>query len=273
MAYYALVPAAGAGLRMANTTPKQYLQLAGHPVIWHALRALCAHPAITRVFVVLSAHDAHWSDEDMRSLGRRVQVLRCGGETRAQSVLNGLRAMGAWLSGVDERAAKDPSVAEHWVLVHDAARPCLSGPLIDRLISSVGDDAVGGILAVPVADTLKRASQASGMASDAVRIAATVPRDGLWQAQTPQMFRYGLLVDALQRAVAEPDSRIDPLNNHHDLAQAVTDEASAVEMLGHAPRLVASSAHNLKVTYPADLPLAASVLQYLFFSIPTEEQQ
>jgi 2-C-methyl-D-erythritol 4-phosphate cytidylyltransferase len=141
------------------------------------------------------------------------------------------------------------------------------------LIDSVGDDAVGGILAVPVADTLKRASRASGMVADAVRIAATVPREGLWQAQTPQMFRYGLLMDALQCSVAEPDGRPAACNGQQALAQVVTDEASAVEMLGHAPRLVASSAHNLKVTYPADLPLAASILQYLFFGIPSEEQQ
>lgn len=272
MAYYALVPAAGAGLRMANTTPKQYLRLAGHPVIWHALRALCAHPAITRVFVVLSANDAHWSDEEMSSLGNRVQVLRCGGETRAQSVLNGLSAMRKWLIGTggeaDQGAAKHYSAVDHWILVHDAARPCLSEALIDTLVSSVGDDAVGGILAVPVADTLKRAS----LASDVVRIAATVPRDDLWQAQTPQMFRYGLLVNALQRAMAESDSRNGHLR-HQDLAQAVTDEASAVEMLGYAPRLVASSSHNLKVTYPADLPLAASILQHLFSSIPIEERQ
>ena len=252
MAYYALIPAAGAGLRMANATPKQYVPLAGHPVIWHALRALCAHPAVERVFVVISADDKYWADEAMKSLGGRVHVLRCGGETRAQSVLNGLQEMGKLLS-----AEASENMTAHWVLVHDAARPCLTASLIDALITEVGDDPVGGILAVPVADTLKRARPLPKVVTEGARIAATVSREGLWQAQTPQMFRYGLLLDALSTIFSA--SAASAANDK--AKQSVTDEASALELLGYAPRLVTSSTHNLKVTYPADLLLAASILR------------
>jgi len=232
MAYYALVPAAGTGMRMEHTTPKQYLPLAGHPVIWHALRVLCANTAIERVFVVLVAEDAHWSEQLMASLGPRLHVLRCGGQTRAQSVLNGLRAMALMLG----------DIAEDWVLVHDAARPCLNISLLEKLMSEVGEDAVGGLLAMPVADTLKRAEVPCG---EVIRSVETVPRDGLWQAQTPQMFRHGLLLRALAT-----------MDNTAGKALAITDEASAVEALGLAPRLVTSTTSNLKVTYPADLQLA-----------------
>ena len=129
MAYYALIPAAGIGTRMEHTVPKQYLSLAGHPVIWHALRALCASTAIERVFVVLAAEDAHWPEQAMASLGSRLHVLRCGGQTRAQSVLNGLRAMALMLG----------DIAEDWVLVHDAARPFVTGDMIDRVIDAQPD--------------------------------------------------------------------------------------------------------------------------------------
>ena len=240
MAYYALVPAAGTGLRMEHTIPKQYLPLAGHSVIWHALHALCSNLLIDGVFVVLAAEDEHWSDQAMASLGPRLHVLRCGGQTRAHSVLNGLRAMALVLG----------DIAEDWVLVHDAARPCLSGSLVEKLIAEVGEDAIGGLLAVPVADTLKRAGDLSVEPCDMVaRSVGTVPRDGLWQAQTPQMFRHGLLLRALAT-----------MDNTAGKALAVTDEASAVEALGFAPRLVASLTNNIKVTYPADLQLAEIIL-------------
>lgn len=236
MAYYALVPAAGIGQRMGQTIPKQYLPLAGHPVIWHALRALCANLTIERVFVVLAADDQAWSDQVMATLGPKLHVLRCGGETRAQSVLNGLTAM----------ASIQGEIADDWVLVHDAARPCLTMSLLEKLMSDVGDDAVGGLLAVPVADTLKRAADPSAKSCDEVtRSVGTVARDGLWQAQTPQMFRHGLLLQALSQ-----------MNGMSGNVPTVTDEASAIEALGLAPRLVASTTHNLKITYPADLPLA-----------------
>jgi 2-C-methyl-D-erythritol 4-phosphate cytidylyltransferase len=226
MTYYALVPAAGSGSRMGEAEPKQYLPLAGQPMIRHALATLCATPAIARVFVVLAPGDAHWPAATMSELGAKLCVLRCGGDTRAQSVANGLRAMTGELGGIDH----------DWVLVHDAARPCLTVAMVEKLMVEVGEDEAGGLLAVPVADTLKRAG-------DGGRILQTVSREHLWQAQTPQMFRHKLLLDALAEA------------------PGVTDEAGAVEALGYAPRLVAADVSNLKVTYPLDLQLAEWILQ------------
>jgi len=228
MSYFALIPAGGGGARMGAALPKQYLPLAGRPMIRHAVAALLAVPAIARVFVVLAPGDVHWDGFDWSGFEGRLCVLRCGGATRAASVTNGLRAM-------REQAADDD-----WVLVHDAARPCLLPEHVERLIAEVGDDPAGGLLAVPVADTLKRAHEP---VSDGVRVAATVAREGLWQAQTPQMFRYGLLTEALE------------------YAPAVTDEASAVEALGQHPKLVAADATNLKVTWPLDLRLAEAILR------------
>lgn len=223
MSCFALVPAAGSGSRMGAATPKQYLDLMGHPLIWHTIRALAAVPEIERVCVVISPGDEWWDSYDWSAFPR-LQVLRCGGATRAESVLNGLRAA--------EAGDAD------WVLVHDAARPCLEPALVSRMIAELREDAVGGILAVPVADTLKRAALED-------RIAATEPRDGLWQAQTPQMFRRGELLSALASFMG-PD---------------ITDEASAIEKQGLAPQLVMGSPWNLKVTYPQDLQLAALILQ------------
>ncbi|MEZ5613947.1 MAG: 2-C-methyl-D-erythritol 4-phosphate cytidylyltransferase [Rhodocyclaceae bacterium] len=221
---FALVPAAGTGSRMGDEQPKQYHLLAGRPMIRHALEVLCASPRIQRVFVVLAERDDLWERFDWSELGVKLSLLHCGGPTRADSVLNGLTAISAVVKPDD------------WVLVHDAARPCLSAALLDGLIEQVGNDGTGGILAVPVADTLKRAGTDG-------RIEATVPREHLWQAQTPQMFRYGLLCEAMARS-----------------NRTVTDEASAVEALGYRPLLAASDASNLKVTYPADLALAERIL-------------
>lgn len=220
---FALVPAAGTSRRMGDDLPKQYHALAGRPMIRHALDVLCASPRIHRVFVVLAAQDKDWERFDWSGLGAKLSVLRCGGPMRADSVLNGLAAIAAEVA------------EEDWMLVHDAARPCLSAAQLGALLDQVGEDAIGGILAVPVADTLKRCNADQ-------RIEATVSREHLWQAQTPQMFRYGLLREALSR--------------HQD----VTDEAGAVEALGHRPLLVASDSSNLKVTYPADLVLAERIL-------------
>lgn len=222
--HYAIVPAAGSGARFGGELPKQYRLLAGRPLIFHALSTLCRCPWIDRVWVVLAADDAHWCDTDWSVLGPKLESVFCGGETRAASVRNGLRAA--------ETALDD----DDWVLVHDAARPCLSQTHLQSMIDELGDDPVGGILAIPVADTLKRAD-ADG------RIEATPSRDRLWQAQTPQMFRAGILRDALDRA------------------PQVTDEAGAVEALGLRPRLVAGDASNFKVTYAADLALAELVLR------------
>jgi 2-C-methyl-D-erythritol 4-phosphate cytidylyltransferase len=232
MSYHALVPAAGSGSRMGGTTPKQYLPLVGRPLIWHALAVLCAVPAIDTVTVVLSPDDAWWDADAMAALGPKLATLRCGGATRAESVSNGLRAL----------AAANGAIGEDWILVHDAARPCLTVAQVESLIAAVGDDEAGGLLAVPVADTLKRANARAGDDRGTAHVMATVPRENLWQAQTPQMFRHRLLLDAL------------------DFAPAVTDEASAVEALGLHPRLVEADATNFKVTYPRDLEVAGLIL-------------
>jgi len=223
MSYFALVPAAGGGARMAAGQPKQYLPLAGRPLIQHVLETFAAISMIERVYVVLAPDDVHWETYDWTDLGGRVVVLRCGGTTRAASVANGLRAM-------------QPHVAaQDWVLVHDAARVCLTSAHVVRLIDAIGDDPVGGLLAVPVADTLKEAG-------DDGRVTRTVARERLWQAQTPQMFRHGLLVAAL------------------DSTPVVTDEAGAIEAHGKQPKLVTADATNFKVTWPADLHLAELIL-------------
>jgi 2-C-methyl-D-erythritol 4-phosphate cytidylyltransferase len=204
--YYALIPAAGVGARMAGATPKQYLNLAGKPMLRHALDAFLGSALIAHTFVVVSPGDDQ-IDALLPLAG--VTVLRCGGASRMASVFNGLVAMQA-------------QVADHdWILVHDAARPGLNPALIAKLIAGVANDPVGGLLALPVVDTVKRASSdacagASLGASAAPTALATVARDGLWLAQTPQMFRYQLLHRALDCA---PD------------AGAITDDASAVEAL------------------------------------------
>lgn len=224
--FHALVPAAGSGSRLGHGVPKQYLPLAGAPLLQHALSTLAGHAGIATVHAVLAPDDDRFDREIAESVRRKVTPLRCGGDSRAASVLNGLRAMRS-------------SVAEHdWVLVHDAARPCLSAALLDRLLQALEADTVGGILALPVADTLKAADEDR-------RIVRTVDRSGLWQAQTPQMFRFGIL----ERALAEAD------------VAAVTDEASAVEALGLQPRLVEGDATNLKVTYARDMILAELILR------------
>lgn len=224
--HYALIPAAGSGSRMGGELPKQYLDLAGRPMIYHALRRLCGSTRIRRVYVVISPEDCYWDAYDWHEFAAKLTILRRGGASRADSVRNGLEAM------ADEVAADD------WVLVHDAARPCLSPALLDRLLNQAGNDAVGGLLAVPVADTLKRADATQ-------HVDATLPREGLWQAQTPQMFRHAMLLQALRQ-----------------MGDAVpTDEARAIEALGFKPLLVAADNGNFKVTYPRDLYLARLILE------------
>jgi 2-C-methyl-D-erythritol 4-phosphate cytidylyltransferase len=195
-------------------------------MLHYTLCRLAANSRIEQVFLVLSPDDSAFREAGFGDLADRVQALYCGGETRAASVYNGLIA------------ARDAIGGDDWVLVHDAARPCLSADALERLIAEVGDDEAGGLLAIPVADTLKRADADT-------RVDATASREGLWQAQTPQMFRYGFLVEALRRS---------------DGAE-VTDEASAIERLGLKPRLVMGEARNLKVTYPQDLELAEVILK------------
>lgn len=224
--HYALIPAAGSGSRMGAQIPKQYQLLAGKPLIYHAINRLCAHPAITQVFVVLAAGDDNFKRHDWAVFNDKLLPVYCGGATRAASVYNGLVA------------AHDIADADDWILVHDAARPCLGAELLDELMSTLANDDVGGLLAIPVADTLKRANAQQ-------HIVATEPREHLWQAQTPQMFRYRLLFEALR--AAKPGT--------------VTDEASAVEQVGLKPRLVMGSTRNIKVTYPEDLVVAESILK------------
>nr|WP_297353217.1 2-C-methyl-D-erythritol 4-phosphate cytidylyltransferase [uncultured Caldimonas sp.] len=219
---FALVPCAGVGERAGAGGPKQYAQVAGRSLVAHTLAALQAVPRLAGVMVVLSAGDVQF---EHAAPGFTGWVERVGGATRAESVANGLAAL------------VERGVQPHdWVLVHDAARCLLQPAWVDALIDACQDDEVGGLLALPVPDTLKQ--EADGRAT------GTVERAGKWQAQTPQMFRLGLLRPALAQAGA-----------------AVTDEASAIEMLGHAPRLVRGSLENFKVTYPQDFELAERLLR------------
>ena len=221
--FFGLIPAAGAGERMDLGKPKQYLELLGRPMLYHSVKALLANDAIDTVFVVLSPADSEFKRHPWGEFGERVAPLYCGGATRHDSVLNGLVAASSTLE------------PEDWILVHDAARPCLGQHELQRMLDTLAADEVGGILGVPVADTLKRADAAG-------RIQATEPREQLWQAQTPQMFRHNLLLQALSRTAK------------------LSDEAGAIEALGLKPKLVQGSATNLKVTYPEDLQLAQTIL-------------
>ncbi len=220
--FFALIPAAGAGARMALDGPKQYASLGARTVIDRTLDAFRACALIDATYVVLAPDDRAFD-----CASEEVVPLYCGGATRRDSVLAGLDAMAEHVRPDD------------WVLVHDAARPGITVELIERLIAECRDDPVGGLLALPVADTLKRADEASG--DDGARGSATVERSGLWAAQTPQMFRHGLLVRALRSA------------------EQVTDEAGAVEALGLRPKLVRGSPRNFKLTYRDDLALAAAL--------------
>lgn len=223
--YIALVPAAGAGRRLGGDIPKQYLSLAGRPLLWHTLQALSALPEVEQVAVAIAPDDEWFETFDWPQ--EKLLVLRQGGATRALTVRQGMAAL----------LAQHVLDEQDWLLVHDAARCCLSTALVERLIAELTGDPVGGLLALPVADTVK-------FADDEQRVARTVPRDGLWLAQTPQMFRVGLLQQAFTA----------------DSEGLCTDEASAVEALGLAPRLVAGTPLNFKVTYAQDLALATVLL-------------
>lgn len=224
--YVALVPAAGRGARFGAGQAKQYAMLAGRPMLFHALAAMRADPRIERIFVALAADDMQWSAFDWTSFGDQLEVLRCGGGTRAETVLNALELLQTDLGEAD------------WVLVHDAARPCLPIADLTRLIDELTSEPVGGLLAVPLSDTLKRAGADRA-------VAATLPRESLWRAQTPQMFRFGILRAALRATLSNAATGSVP-----------TDEAGALEALGHRPKLVAGSARNIKITYPEDLAIA-----------------
>jgi len=228
MAFWAVVPAAGTGSRLNPDTPKQYLSLDGQTVIERSLARLDALAMISSTVLVLRAGDGRADSLFASSAGAR-QLIRCeGGDDRYQSVLNGLYAL------------RDRAESDDWVLVHDAARPCVRVADVLRLLESVADHPVGGLLAVPVTDTLKQAD-------DKNRVHCTVDRRRLWAAQTPQVFRYGLLLEALEQATTRGHS--------------VTDESSAMELAGHQPVIVQGSPDNIKITWPHDLALASLMLR------------
>lgn len=227
MAHYVVIPAAGTGSRMKADLPKQYLMLNHQALIAHCLDLFSEADEIDAVYVVLSEADNDWETHvNAAKLHPKVKVLSCGGATRAQTVLNGLIAI------ADQVADDD------WILVHDAARPGLSYTLLKSLIDQLKDDAVGGLLALPLADTLKRANTEQ-------RVAQTIPRNDLWQAQTPQMFKYAVLKKAL---MLTKDT-------------VPTDEAQAIEALGLTPKLINGALRNLKVTYPQDLIVVSALMQ------------
>ena len=212
-------------MRFGGGLPKQYVSVAGLPLLAQTIAALNRSIVLEAIFVVLARGDKHYA-ERIGAIAGVVPIFE-GGPTRGESVRNGLAAVG-------KRAG-----AEDWVLVHDAARPCIDVTTLNRLLHELEDEPVGGLLAVPLCDPLKHAEVGAG-----VRAASTASQEGLWCAQTPQMFRYAILNHALRRA---------------DVAQLV-DEAQAVEALGVKPRLVQGSAANIKVTYPDDLALAEAIL-------------
>lgn len=235
--FHALVPAAGIGTRMGTDVPKQYLDIDGRPILAHVLARFGASRDVSTVTVCLAPSDAR-GREVVAGFRAEFPDTICrvapGGAERCHSVLNGLVAIAL------EESEDD------WVLVHDAARPCLTDADLARLVTALEHDAVGGILATPVRDTLKRAEPG---AADVPGIAETVARDGLWQALTPQMFRLGVLKGALEQVLAS--------------GVIVTDEAQAVELAGFTPKLVAGRTDNIKVTLPEDLELAARTIRHL----------
>ena len=222
---WAIVPAAGRGTRFGGETPKQYLHVAGQPLIAHTLHALLTHPTVQGVVVVLAEDDAHWPG--WQTLADKPVTTCIGGSERADSVLAGLAAL-------PESVRPDD-----FVLVHDAARPNLRREDLDQLLNRGRVDPVGAILAAPVRDTLKRAGDDGG-------IDGTEPRERLWRALTPQLFRRLQLTRALETA--------------RDAGIAVTDESMAMERQGHRPLLVEGSDDNVKVTTPADLALFEFIL-------------
>ena len=232
MRYHVVMPAAGSGQRFAASQPKQYASLAQATVIEHALSAFEADEDCEGVVIALAEADSQWPAVGAR---RSRPVLRAlGGEQRPHSVFNALRVL-------------EPLVrADHWVMVHDAARPCFTSEDLAKLKRELVDHESGGLLAIPLTDTLKRAQSAEGPA----RVDTTIDRQGLWRAATPQVFRLGLLLRALEGALAA--------------GRIPTDEAQAMEWAGHKPRLIDGRADNIKVTTPDDLSLASAILSLKF---------
>ncbi len=228
MTIWAIVPAAGVGRRFGAATPKQYLPLLDRSVLEYSLEALLSQANIKRIFVALSPEDGVWQSLEC-SRNPRVESVLGGGE-RQDSVCNALKA-------ISERGSRDD-----WVLVHDAVRPCVKSEDIARLIEAVRKDEVGGLLVSAMDNTVKRQC-----ADSSQRVGETVDRAELWNALTPQMFRVGLLLDALESAADEGAS--------------ITDESSALERRGYSPLLVPSSKTNIKITHPSDLIIAEAILK------------
>lgn len=225
--FWVIIPAAGIGRRMRSEIPKQYLPLNGHSVIEHTLHRLSLFPAITEIIVALAEDDPYWKKQHFEMVARPIRTVT-GGKERSDSVLHGLSAL--------ENKASD----KDWVLVHDAARPCVRTGDIQQLINQCQNDPVGGLLAMPVRDTMK-------LADDQGRVQQTVDRAQLWHALTPQMFRFGVLRDALEQA--------------HAQSVTVTDESMAVERGGLHAKLIEGHGDNIKITRPEDLTLAAFYLR------------
>jgi 2-C-methyl-D-erythritol 4-phosphate cytidylyltransferase len=222
---HVLIPAAGHGTRFGGVMLKQYLPVCGKPVLAHSIRVFQFHPLVNSITVVL-AEDDQWFESAVGLLAATVKTV-IGGDTRAQSVRNGLRYIADNYSETD------------WVLVHDAARPCLSPSRLEKFLEQGLESADGAILAMPVGDTLKRAG-------DSQKIVSTVDRSELWSAQTPQLFRVGALAEAIDAA--------------QDAGCELTDEASAMEFVGVRPLLVKGSSANIKVTHSSDLAIAEALL-------------
>ncbi len=220
--YFGLIPAAGYGERFGGTTPKQYVSLAGEPLLAHSLRCLVEGTPLVKTFVVLARNDRLFTEKI--NPHPRINPLYCGATTRGESVLQGLELM------------RGEAHERDWVLVHDAVRPCLPKAVLLRLLTECSEDKVGGLLAMPVVDTLKRGDEKR-------RVTITLQREQVWQAQTPQMFRYGMLLEALRQT------------------SGASDEAQAIEYLNLQPKLIMGSPLNIKVTYPEDLALAESILR------------
>lgn len=216
---WVIIPAAGIGARMAAGLPKQYMQLGEHRLIELTLQVILDFAPITAVQLCLAKDDPIWPTLSVQHA--KLLPTTIGGKTRADSVLAGLQAL------------SQQANADDWVMVHDAARPCLSETLLERLLSQLADHPVGGLLATPVADTLKKAK-----AGAIAHVDKTIPREMIWQAQTPQMFRFQLLLDALLTAKQQ--------------GLEITDESSAMELMGHSVALIEGDRSNIKVTYPGD---------------------
>ncbi len=225
--YFVIIPTAGIGTRLSAEIPKQYLPILGKPIIEHTLNCFINYAAIEKIMVVLRQDDQHWPHLKLAQHSKIITTL--GGAERFHSVLNGLTALEQYAQPLD------------WVLIHDAVRPCLQPQDIAQLITTLSDHPVGGLLGSPVTNTLKRIGQNN-------EIIATVDRQELWQAFSPQMFRFGVLKKALQSIIA---------NN-----QVVTDDAAAVELAGYKPIMVQGRTDNIKITQPLDLALAEFYLSH-----------